>query len=149
MILALDVGNSQIYCGVFDGDQLVTQFRRTSSTSSSSDELGVFLRGALRENGVDPDKISTIATCSVVPDLNYSLRACCQKYFEINPMIMRPGIKTGPASENGKVDGAPRDEKKPGAVSGSSAPALRPISACRASRRPRDVRENGNGHRRP
>ncbi|MDP6375357.1 MAG: type III pantothenate kinase [Pseudomonadales bacterium] len=95
MILALDVGNSQIYCGVFDGPDLISQFRRTSSVRSSSDELGVFLRGALRENGVDPDLITTIATCSVVPDINYSLRACCQKYFNINPMIMRPGIKTG------------------------------------------------------
>ena len=84
MILALDVGNSQIYCGVFDGDRLVTQFRRASTGTSSSDEIGVFLRGALRENGVAPEAVRTIAISSVVPDFNYSLRACCQKYFQIN-----------------------------------------------------------------
>ena len=95
MILALDVGNSQIYCGVFDGGDLVTQFRQGSTARSSSDEIGVFLRGALRENGVAPEAINVIAISSVVPDLNYSLRACCQKYFNIEPMIMRPGIKTG------------------------------------------------------
>ena len=95
MILALDVGNSQIYCGVFDGGELVTQFRHASTARSSSDEIGVFLRGALRENNVDPERIATIAICSVVPELNYSLRACCQKYFGIEPMLMRPGIKTG------------------------------------------------------
>lgn len=95
MILGLDVGNSQIYCGVFDNERLILQFRRTSTVRSSSDELGIFLRGALRENGVDPDAIERVAACSVVPDFNYSLRACCQKYFNIEPMIMRPGIKTG------------------------------------------------------
>lgn len=95
MILALDVGNSQIYCGVFRDLELVTQFRHASTARSSSDEIGVFLRGALRENDVNPEEIRTIAISSVVPELNYSLRACCQKYFRIEPMLMRPGIKTG------------------------------------------------------
>ena len=95
MILGLDVGNSQTYCGVFEDEHLKVQFRRASRNRSSSDELGIFLRAALRENGIDPDAISEIACCSVVPDLNYSIRACCQKYFRIEPMIMRPGIKTG------------------------------------------------------
>ncbi len=95
MILALDVGNSQIYCGVFAGEKLVTRFRHASTARTSSDEIGVFLRGALRENGVDPEEIKVVAISSVVPELNYSLRACCQKYFDIEPMLMRPGIKTG------------------------------------------------------
>lgn len=95
MILALDVGNSQIYCGVFDDGNLVTQFRHASTARTSSDEIGVFLRGALRENGVDPEAIKVVAISSVVPELNYSLRASCQKYFDIEPMLMRPGIKTG------------------------------------------------------
>jgi type III pantothenate kinase len=95
MLLCLDVGNSQIYCGVFREDRLSLQFRRTSTVRSSSDELGVFLRGALRENSVSPDAISNIAVCCVVPDMLYSLRSCCQKYFDIDPLIMRPGIKTG------------------------------------------------------
>ena len=95
MILALDVGNSQIYCGVFKSEILVTQFRYASTGRASSDEIGVFLRGALRENQLDPEQISVIAISSVVPDLNYSLRASCQKYFNIEPMILRPGLKTG------------------------------------------------------
>ena len=95
MILALDVGNTQIFCGVFEGDELKVQFRRTSTTRSSSDELGVFLRAALRENDVDPASIDVVAACSVVPDLNYSIRACCQKYFNVEPVMLRPGIKTG------------------------------------------------------
>ena len=95
MILALDVGNSQIFCGVFAQQELISQFRHASTGRSSSDELGVFLRGALRENGINPEDIEVIAVSSVVPELNYSLRACCQKYFELEPMIMRPGLKTG------------------------------------------------------
>ena len=95
MILCLDVGNSQIYCGVFRDDALVTSFRRTSTVRSSSDELGVFLRGALRENEIDYHDVRQIVLCSVVPDLIYSLRTCCQKYFSIDPLILRPGVKTG------------------------------------------------------
>ena len=95
MILALDVGNTQIYAGVFEGQELRSQFRYASTGRNSSDELGVFLRGALRENGIDPEDIKVIGVSSVVPELNYSLRACCQKYFAIEPMIMRPGLKTG------------------------------------------------------
>ena len=95
MILALDIGNSQIFCGVFDGDQLKVQVRYASKAQISSDEFGVFLRGALRENNINPESIEIIGISSVVPELNYALRACCQKYFNIEPMLMQPGIKTG------------------------------------------------------
>lgn len=95
MLLCLDIGNSQIFGGLFDGDDLKVQFRRTSQLRSSSDELGVFFRSVLRENDVNPDHISEVAICCVVPDLLYSLRACCQKYFQLEPLVLRPGIKTG------------------------------------------------------
>ena len=95
MILALDIGNSQIFCGVFEREQLKVQVRYASKAQISSDEFGVFLRGALRENGVDPESIKTIGISSVVPELNYALRACSQKYFNVEPMILQPGVKTG------------------------------------------------------
>ncbi len=95
MLLCLDVGNSQIFGGLFDNDELKVQFRRTSQLRSSSDELGVFFRTVLRENNVNPQLISEVAICCVVPDLLYSLRACCQKYFRIDPLVLRPGTKTG------------------------------------------------------
>ena len=56
MLLTLDVGNSQIFCGVYDGEELKTTFRRTSSIRASSDEFGTFFRATLRENGVDPER---------------------------------------------------------------------------------------------
>lgn len=95
MLLCLDVGNSQIFGGLFDEDLLKVQFRRTSQLRSSSDELGVFFRSVLRENNVNPDEITQVAICCVVPDLLYSLRACCQKYFNLDPLVLKPGIKTG------------------------------------------------------
>jgi type III pantothenate kinase len=95
MMLCLDVGNSQLYGGVFDADQLTMQFRRSTASRGSSDELGLFLRGVLRENDVVPKAINEIAICSVVPDYLYTLRACCEKYFGVEPLLLRPGVRTG------------------------------------------------------
>lgn len=95
MILSLDVGNTTIHGGVFAGDKLLMQFRRTSEFRASSDELGIFLRGVLRENSIDPQGISQIAICSVVPDAIYSLRGACIKYFNITPFLLQAGVKTG------------------------------------------------------
>lgn len=95
MILALDVGNSQIYGGVFEKEKMLLSFRRTSKQGPSSDEVGVFLRTVLRENEVDPKKVKQIVLCSVVPDVIYSLRGACIKYFGLNPFILQAGVKTG------------------------------------------------------
>jgi type III pantothenate kinase len=95
MILTLDVGNSQIHGGVFDGDALRLQFRKTTHPIGSSDEIGVFLRGVLRENRVDPAAIRRVAVCSVVPPAAYPLRAACVKYFDCEPFVLQAGVKTG------------------------------------------------------
>jgi type III pantothenate kinase len=95
MILTLDVGNSQIFGGVFDEGELTIRFRKPSRPPTSSDELGLFLRGVLRENGGDPAGVEQIALCSVVPDIIYSLRSCCRKYFGLDPFILQAGVKTG------------------------------------------------------
>lgn len=95
MILALDVGNSQIYGGVFDGPNVLLRFRRNSKQGSSSDEVGIFLRTVLRENDIDPKRVKQIAICSVVPDIVYSLRGACTKYFDVEPFILQAGVRTG------------------------------------------------------
>lgn len=96
MILCLDIGNSQIYGGVFDKDQLLFQFRRSSKSASSSDEIGVFLRSVLRENDIEPDSITNIAICTVVPEVLHSLKNACRKYFNnLNPFVLQAGVKTG------------------------------------------------------
>lgn len=95
MIMCLDVGNTTIHGGVFEGEKLKMQFRRTSEFRASSDEVGIFLRSVLRENDLDPKLIKQIAVCSVVPDSIYSLRGGCVKYFNINPFLLQAGVKTG------------------------------------------------------
>jgi type III pantothenate kinase len=95
MILALDIGNTQIYGGVMEGDTIHLNFRTTSQGTITSDELGLFLRGMLRENGIDHSIIREIAICSVVPGLVHTVRACCLKYFDAEPLILQPGKKTG------------------------------------------------------
>lgn len=95
MILALDVGNSQIYGGVFSGEKMLLSFRRNSKQGSSSDEIGIFLRTVLRENDLNPQEVQQIALCSVVPDVVYSLRGACRKYFDLDPFILQAGVKTG------------------------------------------------------
>ena len=95
MILTLDAGNSQIYGGLMKNGKILFRFRKSSKSNNSSDEIGVFLKGVLRENNQQAEKISNIAICTVVPDLLHSLKNCCYKYFDIDPFILGPGTKTG------------------------------------------------------
>lgn len=95
MLLALDVGNSQIFGGVFDGRDPKVTFRRTSSIRASSDEFAVFFRAVLIENGIEAEEIDKAGICSVVPDVVHSLRNCFRKYFHFEPFVLQPGVKTG------------------------------------------------------
>ncbi len=95
MLLVLDIGNTQIFGGVIDKDQTLLTFRRTSRDSASSDEFGLFLKNALRENKIDPTAVKHIAISSVVPDINHTVASACIKYFNIRPLILDAGIKTG------------------------------------------------------
>ncbi len=95
MILCLDVGNTQIYGGIFTDHELKLRFRRTSRAGASSDEIGIFLRSVLRENDFDPRAVKQIAICTVVPEVLHSLKNACMKYFQINPFVLQAGVKTG------------------------------------------------------
>ncbi len=95
MILCLDVGNSQIYGGIFAQGKILLRFRYDSKSAYSSDQHGTCLKSILRENNFDPAKILHIAICSVVPNIDYSLRAACIKYFAITPFFLQAGANTG------------------------------------------------------
>jgi len=95
MVLALDVGNTQILAGLFDENEIVLKFRKNTTESFSSDEIGLFLKTALRENGFDPNLIEDLAICSVVPDRNHSIINGIRKYFNLDPFLLEPGVKTG------------------------------------------------------
>jgi type III pantothenate kinase len=95
MILCLDAGNTTIHGGVFNGNELITQFRKMSKQQFSADEAGLFFKAVLTENKIDVRKITGIAVCSVVPSINHSLRGACQKYLGADPFFLKPGVKTG------------------------------------------------------
>lgn len=95
MLFAIDVGNTNITIGLFDNDKLVKQFRMITKTSRTSDEYGVFLRQLLLVNGIEDAKINAVIISSVVPNIMHSLTSGIIKYFDVNPLIVAPGIKSG------------------------------------------------------
>ena len=95
MILCLDIGNTQLFAGLYYKGKLVLRFRKVLSKGISADEIGIFMRSVIRENGFEPAKVKNIAYCSVVPDFNYSLENSCRNYFKIEPFSLKPGVKTG------------------------------------------------------
>jgi type III pantothenate kinase len=95
MLLCLDIGNSHLCGGVFNRNELLLQFRYDSKQIGTSDQLGVFIRSVLRENEIDYHQLKKIGIASVVPSAEYSVRAACIKYLQIEPLILRPDVKTG------------------------------------------------------
>ena len=95
MLFAIDVGNTNNTIGLFDGEKLVKQFRMITQTSRTSDEYGVFFSEWLLINGFKTEDITDVIISSVVPDIMHSLTSGIIKYFNIQPVIVAPGIKTG------------------------------------------------------
>ena len=95
MILCLDIGNTNLYGGVYKGETLLTTFRRDMRSGWTADEFGIFFRTVLRENGIKPEDISTVGISSVVPGSTHSISGACQKYFNTEPFILGVGAKTG------------------------------------------------------
>ena len=95
MILTLDVGNTNMTGGVFDGEDIKATFRITTKMPRTSDEYGMLLRNLLEINGISEKEIKDVAVCSVVPDVMHSLESAMIKYLGIKPMIVEAGVKTG------------------------------------------------------
>ena len=95
MLLAIDVGNTNITCAVFYRDKMTASFRITTKLPRTSDEYGMLMHNLIEKNKLDPKKIDAIIVASVVPKIMYSLNSALIKYFEIQPIQVEPGIKTG------------------------------------------------------
>lgn len=110
MLLTIDVGNTNISFGVFDGDNLISNFNMTTKNKLTTDELGVNMLVMLNTLGVDVKKIQNIIVSSVVPPIMHALLNALRRYFCIEPMVIEPGIKTGISilCENAKEVGADR-----------------------------------------
>jgi type III pantothenate kinase len=93
-LLAVDVGNSNLTLGFFEGERLLGHGRFSTRREATSDELGGQLLTFLHQRGL-PRNVGAIAISSVVPTLNQSLVEMAQSYFELEPMLVGPGTRTG------------------------------------------------------
>ena len=95
MLLALDVGNTNITIGVFDGKSLLLTMRITTKLPRTSDEYGILLKNLMRDNDIDPSQIDAAIISSVVPAVMHSLKNGLYKYLHVDPLIVQPGVRTG------------------------------------------------------
>ena len=95
MLLAIDIGNTNVTLGVFDGESLRMTWRLATEIHRLADEYGVFLLNLLERQKLPASKITGAALCSVVPPLVPTFRETCQKYLNTSPLIVEAGVKTG------------------------------------------------------
>lgn len=95
MLLVVDIGNTNITCGVFEKEEIRTTFRITSRLSRTSDEFGILLMELLRSNGVKKESIEGAVVASVVPNVMHAFLGAIGRYLGIKPLVVGPGTKTG------------------------------------------------------
>lgn len=81
--------------GVFQGKELMTWWRISTNRDQTEDEYGVIIRNLFQQSDLQAEQIKGIAISSVVPPLNAPLEKMSRKYFNISPLLVGPGIKTG------------------------------------------------------
>jgi len=95
MILVIDVGNTNIAFGVYEGRKLLNHWKVSTDRDKTSDEFGMLMISLLSNENYDYKQIEAIIIASVVPPIMYSLEHAIRKYFGKKPMVVGPGIKTG------------------------------------------------------
>jgi type III pantothenate kinase len=95
MLLAVDVGNTNVVVGLFEGTRLAADWRIATRRGATSDELGVLFRALFREGGIDPAAVAGMIVASVVPDLDEALARAGEAYFGARALFVEPGVRTG------------------------------------------------------
>ena len=95
MLLAVDVGNTNITFGVFEESEMVTRFHFSVRISRTSDEYGSMICDILERKGFSADSIDQVIVASVVPKIMYSFNSGIIKYLGCHPIIVGAGIRTG------------------------------------------------------
>ena len=95
MLLAFDIANTNIKIGMFDGDKLRATWRISTGVQRMADEYAMMLFNLLRHKGIDSKDITEGAMSCVVPPLVTTFNELFQRYFNIKPLVVGPGVKTG------------------------------------------------------
>ena len=110
MIFVIDVGNTNMTMGVFQGKRLEATFRIMTKTPRTSDDYGIMITQLLKNNGIEVTDIEGAIIASVVPDVMHSLTSSIIRYLKTKPLIVGPGVKSGikVATEDPRAIGADR-----------------------------------------
>jgi type III pantothenate kinase len=95
MLLAVDIGNTNVTLGVFDGDKLRATWRMATDVNQMGDEYAALLLPLLNYQGMKASDIKEAAMCSVVPPLVGIFEELLERYFKVSPLVVRAGVKTG------------------------------------------------------
>ncbi len=95
MLLVIDVGNTNIVFGVYDGKKLIYDRRIATDKEKTSDEYGLLFDQFFKYDGIKREEIEDIIISSVVPTLMHTLPSMAQRYFNKVPIVIGPGVKTG------------------------------------------------------
>jgi len=95
MLLAVDIGNTETTLGVFEGDKLRATWHISTVISRTADEIAPLLVNLLGNKGLQSSDIKAVSFCSVVPPLTATFEEVFRRYFDISPMVVAAGIKTG------------------------------------------------------
>lgn len=95
MLLAVDVGNTNIVFGLYEGERLAHTFRISTLRHRTEDEHGILLLDLLRFRAVDPKAIEGAIIASVVPPLTDVLAQAIRHAFQAEPVLVGPGLRTG------------------------------------------------------
>lgn len=94
-LFAIDIGNTNLTLGVFEGDELRATGRLSTDLSRTDDELSLLIDGLLKAKGIVPAQIDSVAMCSVVPPLTQTVFDAIESLSGIAPLVVGPGVKTG------------------------------------------------------
>jgi type III pantothenate kinase len=95
MLLAIDIGNTNIKVGIFDGDKLKATWSLATGIHRTSDEYGGVLINLMERKKIPPSKVTGVALCGVVPPLLSTFVELCRKYLNTKPLVVEAGVKTG------------------------------------------------------
>jgi len=95
MLLAIDIGNTNVTFGVFEGDKIKTTWRVSTAIHRTADEYAIVILSLMERQGITAKEIKDIVICSVVPPLLIIFDELCRHYLKKNPLIVEAGVKTG------------------------------------------------------
>src|SRR2546428_11497391 len=95
MLLAIDIGNTNVTIGVFDGESLRATWRLATDIERLADEYGGLVLRLFQHASLSPGQVTDAAMTCVVPELEPVFQTVCRRYFDVSPLVVGVGTKTG------------------------------------------------------